>query len=69
MERGTGDITVSHETTGHVTDIAKTLGVNATAFGIVTFSDIENLLKILVLVASLTYTCVKIGQALGKGKR
>lgn len=48
-------------------DIGKVWGVNAGTLGVVTLSDLELILKIILLVASITYTVIKIKGTLSGG--
>ena len=48
-------------------DIGKVWGVNAGTLGVVTLSDLELILKITLLVASITYTVIKIKRAISGG--
>lgn len=48
-------------------DIGKVWGINTGTLGVVTLSDIELFLKIILLVASITYTIIKIKAALSGG--
>lgn len=43
-----------------ITAIIKVLGINGAALATVTLADFEALLKVLLLFASLVYTCAKI---------
>jgi hypothetical protein len=48
-------------------DIVKVWGINAGTLGIVTLSDLEIVLKIILLVSSITYTVIKSVKALSGG--
>lgn len=48
-------------------DIIKVWGVNVGTLGVVTLSDLEIVLKIILLVASITYTIIKSAKALSGG--
>ena len=48
-------------------DIGKVWGINVGTLGVVTLSDLELVLKIILLVASITYTVIKIKGALFGG--
>jgi hypothetical protein len=42
------------------TELAKTLGVNGTVLGVTTLSDLEIILKIVLLVVTIIWTGIKI---------
>ena len=41
-------------------DLAKVWGVNCGTIGVVTFTELEYILKFILLLASICYTCMKI---------
>jgi 4-hydroxybenzoate polyprenyltransferase len=47
-------------------ELAKTLGVNGTVLGVTTLSDIEIVLKIVLLVVTIIWTGMKILDALDR---
>lgn len=49
-----------------VQDTAQVLGINGATFGLVTFTSIEALLKILLLCLTCVWTCVKIYKLIKK---
>lgn len=49
-------------------DLAKVLGFNGITLGVVTLANVEALLKIALLAASIVYTVIKIRAALS-GKK
>ena len=50
-------------------DFVKTLGVNGTVLGVTTLSDLEIILKLVLLAATIVWTGIKIAEALDKGNK
>jgi len=50
----------------HGLEITKTVGVNGTVLGVATLSDLEIILKIILLTATIIWTGIKILDALEK---